>query len=85
MRCVVVVLGLKWFERESCSIGRSWLLKASAFDAPGEVGGERSLRRITSEQGTAFYALSGDRKQTTYAFVSWKVRRDPRTIQQKLR
>jgi hypothetical protein len=47
--CVVVVLGLKWFERESCSIGRSWLLKASAFDTPGEVGGERSLRRITSE------------------------------------
>ena len=30
---------------------------------------------ITSEQITAFCAVSGDRKQTTYALVSWRVAR----------
>jgi len=29
-----------------------------------------------SEQGTTFGAVSGDRKQTTYAFVSWRVADD---------
>ena len=28
---------------------------------------------ISSERGTAFCAVSGDRKKTTYAFVSWRV------------
>ena len=32
---------------------------------------------ITSEQGTAFCTVSNDRKQTTYAFVSWRVARNP--------
>ncbi len=28
---------------------------------------------VTSEHGTTFGAVSGDRKQTPYAFVSWRV------------
>jgi hypothetical protein len=38
---------------------------------------------ITSEQGTTFGAVSGDRKQTTYAFVSWRVARDTPAISRK--
>src|ERR1700730_724730 len=35
------------------------------------------LGHITSEHGTTFGAVSGNRKQTTYAFVFWRVARNP--------
>ncbi len=48
--------------------------------ALGDRKARSTMKWITSEQITAIYAVSDARKQTTYAFVSWRVRRDPGTI-----
>ena len=41
----------------------------------GSTLSPRRNRTVAYEQGTAGCAVSDDRKQTTYAFVSWRVRR----------
>jgi hypothetical protein len=51
-----------------------------AMPHPVEITGGQSFgerQGITSEQVTAFCAVSDDKKETTYAYVSWRVNSHP--------